>query len=299
MVRPIKRFQPDDVMAEVVAEVRRHGVAIIEDLIPEGVIDGLRAKLEPPLAEQEPGGGNFFGNRKRSVYAIFGRGEEFSEHLLLNEQLLEVADGILLPRYPMASSAVKPEREPGWEDMFVRAPPRVGPNCHHYRINASVAMQVCKGGINQTLHRDEWRYLPYLHRDPEGPEYTVAFMVAITDFTEENGATRFVPGSNNWDQQRRPQEEEVVQAVMGKGSVAVWLGSVFHGLGINTMDEPRLGVIFSHAVDHMTQEENQFMAVPPDKAFKLPKRAQQLIGYRSSPGLNYIEGLEDNHVLNA
>lgn len=298
MVRPIKRFQSDGVMTEVVAEVRRHGVAIIEDLIPEDVIDGLRAKLEPPLAEQEPGGGNFFGNRKRSVYAIFGRGEEFSEHLLLNEQLLEVADGILLPRFPMASSAVLPDREHNGEEMFVQAPPLVGPNCHHYRINASVAMQVCKGGTNQPLHRDEWRYLPYLHRDPAGPEYTVAFMVAITDFTEENGATRFVPDSNNWDYQRRPQDDEVVQAVMRKGSVAVWLGSVFHGLGTNTVDEPRLGIIFSHAVDHMTQEENQFMAVPPDKAFKLPKRAQQLIGYRSSPGLNYIEGLEDNHVLN-
>lgn len=299
MAREIVRFQNHDAMTDVVSEVRDHGVAIIEDLIPVDVIDGFSAVLEPPLNEQEPGGGGFFGDRKRSVYAIFGRGEAFSEHLLLNERLLEVADGILLPRFPMANSAVRPDREPDSEEMFLRAAPSVGPNCHHYRINASVAMQVCKGGTNQTLHRDEWRYLPYLHRDPEGPEYTVAFMVAVTDFTEENGATRFIPDSNSWDPQRRPGEEEVVQAVMRKGSVAVWLGSVFHGLGTNRTDDPRLGIIFSYAVDHMTQEENQFMAVPPDKAFKLTKRAQQLIGYRSSPGLNYIEGLEDNHVLSS
>jgi hypothetical protein len=40
-----------------------------------------------------------------------------------------------------------------------------------------------------------------------------------------------------------------------------------------------------------------FTAVPPAIAATLPKRAQQLIGYRSSHALNFIEGLDDNHVL--
>ena len=74
--------------------------------------------------------------------------------------------------------------------------PKVGPNCHHYHINASVVMQVCPGGENQMLHRYEWRYRPYLTRDPKGPELSLASMVALTDFTEHNGATRFFVGSN-------------------------------------------------------------------------------------------------------
>ncbi len=285
-------------MTGVVAEVRQSGVAIIEELIESAIIDELAATLDVQLDRQEPGGGDFFGQRKRSVSAIFARGPEFSEHLLLNECLLEVADGILLPSFPMAVNAFAGDRaEPAFDDLFQKHDPLVGPNCHHYRLNATVAMQVCRGGSNQPLHRDEWRYLPYVHRDPMGPEFTVAFMVALTDFTENNGATRYVPGSNRWPEDRKPREEEVVQAVMKKGSVAVWLGSVYHGLGINHTDVPRTGIIFSHGVDYMTQEENQFMAVPPDIAFKLPKRAQQLLGYRSSGALNYIEGVDGNHVL--
>ena len=35
---------------------------------------------------------------------------------------------------------------------------------------------------------------------------------------------------------RFPEEQEVVQAVMPRGSAAFWLGSVYHGLGINTTD---------------------------------------------------------------
>lgn len=294
----IRRFSPHQDMSLVVAEVRANGVAIIEDLFTPSIADSLAASVAPDLVTQAPGGGDFFGNRKRSVSAIFARGAQFSEHLLLEERLLEVADGILLPAHPMAAAAISAApAPPGEADFFRRFDPLQGPNCDHYRLNATVAMQVCRGGGNQPLHRDEWRYLPYLHRDPQGPEFSVAFMLALSEFSTANGATRYVPGSNRWPASRQPREREVVQAVMGKGSVAVWLGSAYHGLGINHTEEPRTGIIFSYVVDYMTQEENQFMAVPPKIAFALPKRAQQLIGYRSSTALNYIEGIDGNHVL--
>ena len=45
------------------------------------------------------------------------------------------------------------------------------------------------------------------------------------------------------------------------------------------------------------QEENQFMAVPPAVANTLPKQARQLIGYHSSPTLNFIAGLDEGNVL--
>lgn len=294
----IKSFSPMDDMLGVVNEIRNNGVAVVENLFLSETIDNLLEKLLPELELQEPGGGSFFGSKKRSVTSLFGRGACFSEHLLLNEKLLEVADGILLPDFPMASkNETKPRSvlESGWPTD--PPDPLVGPNCHHYRINASVAMQVCQGGTDQPLHRDEWRYLPYMHRDPKGPEYSLAFMVAMSDFTTDNGATRFIPGSNRWSQDRRPLDGEVVQAVMPKGSVAVWLGSVFHGLGTNRTVEPRNGLIFSYAIDRMTQEENQFVVVPWALARTFPKKAQQLIGYRSSQGLNFIEGIEDDHVL--
>ena len=289
----IRRFPRDDDMHKAVAEIRRNGVVIIDDLLAPEAMDELLAGVAGDLDRQAPGGGEFFGERKRSVNGLFARGSQFSTHLLGNERLLELADGILLPEHPMAASTPSP----AIPKTFDAIDSAVGPNCHHYHINASVAMQVCRGGSNQPLHRDEWRYLPYMHRDPEGPELTLAFMVALTDFTQDNGATRFIPGSNGWPRDRRPEEHEVVQALMSKGSVAAWLGSVYHGLGTSTVDQPRTGLIFSFGVNYLIQEENQFMAVPPAIASALPKNARQLLGYRSSPALNFIEGLDEGHVL--
>ena len=302
MTNLIRRFAQNSEMNDVVSEVRRTGVAIIENLFEPAVMDLLFRQLNPYLENQKPGGGDFFGHRRRSVNAIFGKGKEFSEHLLLNESLLQVADGILLPDIPMSASKRKEKqatesRQASMGDMLRQIDPKHGPNCHHYRINASVCMQVCEGGDNQPLHRDEWRYRPYMQRDPEGPELTVAFMVALSEFTSDNGATRFVPASNKWSEGRVPKEPEVVQAAMPQGSVAVWLGSVYHGLGINKTSDPRNGLIFSYVVDHLSQEENQFTDIPRDFVDELPKRAQQIIGYHSSAGVNFIDGLEDGHAL--
>ncbi len=289
----IARFAPSDDMAKAVAETRRNGVVIVEDLFSPAEMDALAEQLDPALDAQTPGGGEFFGFQKRSVNAIFARGKVFSDTLLLNERLLELADGILLPEKPMAASSPAVEAP----SMMATIDQSVGPNCHHYHLNATVAMQVCPGGGNQMLHRDEWRYLPYMHRDPAGPELTLAFMVAVTDFTAENGATRYIPGSNAWAEGKRPSEDEVIQATMGRGSVAAWLGSVYHGLGTNHTGIPRTGIIFSFGVNYLIQEENQFAAVPAQALAELPERARQLIGYRSSTALNYIPGLDDTHVL--
>ena len=136
-----------------------------------------------------------------------------------------------------------------------------------------------------------------MHRDPDGPELSLAIMVAGTDFTAENGATRYVPGSNRWPEGRVPEEHEVVQAVMPRGSIAFWLGSVYHGLGINHTDVARTGFIYSFALDHLAQEENQFLSVPPEIAETLPPRAQQLLGYRMSGTVNFVAGRDKDFVL--
>ena len=299
MSKSIERFRPDTPTEEIVKAIREDGVAIIENLFDPEVMDLLSTKIESDLAKVELGGGLGVGH-KRALAGLFARGREFSDNLLLNERVLELEDAILLPQCPMALSATpKPELRPFRESPTKLRPhdPLIGPNCHYYRLNAGVAMQVPKGGENQGLHRDQWRYLPYMHRDPDGPELTMAVMVAATEFTAENGATRYIPGSNQWPSDREPQEHEVVQAVMPKGSAAFWLGSVYHGFGKNQTDVPRLGIIFSFGLDHLAQEENQFLAVPPEIARTLDPRAQQLLGYRMSPSINRVDGLDMEHVL--
>ena len=78
MTTAIKRFPPDKPVANIVEEIKQSGVTIIENLFTSDAIDSLSAKLNPRLEAQKPGGGEFFGNRKRSVGGLFWLGHEFS-----------------------------------------------------------------------------------------------------------------------------------------------------------------------------------------------------------------------------
>ena len=105
MSASIPSFSRDDKAADVAAALRRDGAAIVRELVAPEVMDALTGTFEPELEQQEPGGGRFFGYRKKSIGRLFARGNEFSEQLLLSPLLLEVTDAILLPHYPMAPSA--------------------------------------------------------------------------------------------------------------------------------------------------------------------------------------------------
>ena len=302
----IASFDRDEDAVNVAAVLREDGAVIVRDLVAPDVMDALTGKLAPELDRQEAGGGEFFGHRKKSVGRLLACGRGFSEHLLLNERMLEVTDAVLLPEFAMAASAPeKPRAETidstDYETLRVRRlvgpDPAFGPNCHHYRVNSAGSLQVLGGGTAQPLHREMGIYAPYVQHDPAWPECVLAVNWAGTDFTLDNGATQLVPGSHRWPKERRAEAHEVAQAVMPKGSAVFWLGKTLHGLGASRDDAPRTGLLFTFVVNWLTQEENQYLAVPPEIARTLPERAQQLLGYRSSPTLGWVPGLDQENML--
>jgi ectoine hydroxylase-related dioxygenase (phytanoyl-CoA dioxygenase family) len=106
-------------------------------------------------------------------------------------------------------------------------------------------------------------------------------MWAITDFTEQNGATRLVPGSHLRDEPPNPLEpyDDMVAAVMPKGSVLVWVGSVWHGGGANRTDQRRVGIAMNYCAGYIRQQENQQLGIPPELVRTFPRRLQELVGY--------------------
>ena len=101
----------------------------------------------------------------------------------------------------------------------------------------------------------------------------------MTDFTPENGATRLVPGSPNWEDGRRAEPHEITCAEMKAGSVLLYSGSVIHGGGENRSDHDRIGVNITYCLGWLRQEENQYLSCPPDIARTLDRKLQALIGY--------------------
>lgn len=119
-----------------------------------------------------------------------------------------------------------------------------------------------------------------MHLPRPHPEVQLASLLALVDFTAENGATRVVPGSHQWDRERQPSAAELVPAEMKAGSAVVYLGSTIHAGGTNsTTDQWRRGMHISYCVGWLRTEENQYLSTPLDHVRRLPRRAQELLGY--------------------
>ncbi len=302
----ITAYDRDAKAVDIAATLGHESAVIVRELLDPEVVDLLVDLLDPHLAREEPGGGEFYGNRTKVFGNLFARGREFSEHLLLNPLVLGVLDGILLPQVAMGVPElveVEAVRQSEYEvlDHNKRthqpgSDPLTGPNCHHYRVHASAAISVCGGGTLQPLHREMDAFFPFYGQDPRQPVCVVAVLFACTDYTLENGATQIVPESHLWEQTRLPAESEVARGVMPRGSALFWLGRTLHGLGANRTDEPRTGIFTAFSVDWLSQEENQFLAVPPELARTLPEKAQRLLGYRAG-AIGWVGGLNSENLL--
>jgi len=110
-------------------------------------------------------------------------------------------------------------------------------------------------------------------------------MWALTDFTETNGATRLVPGSHLQDSPDFGRHYDSIAAVMGKGSVLVWHGSLWHGGGANRTDKRRVGIAMNYCAGWIRQQENQQLGVPREIAAGFSDRLRQLCGYGVYNGL--------------
>jgi ectoine hydroxylase-related dioxygenase (phytanoyl-CoA dioxygenase family) len=111
-------------------------------------------------------------------------------------------------------------------------------------------------------------------------------MWAITDFTEQNGATRLVPGSHLYGGAPDPSERyDTIAAEMSKGSVLVWVGSLWHGGGANLTDQRRIGIAMNYCAGYIRQQENQQLGIPVHVVKQFPRRLQELVGYSIYNGL--------------
>ena len=142
----------------------------------------------------------------------------------------------------------------------------LGPYCARYQINYTGVMHIEPGESAQTMHRDTGLY-PI--QNP-APPLTLATMWAVTGFTAENGATRIVPGSHRWPDERVPNPDEIGAAEMPAGSLMVYLRQHDprrrrHGL----LQRWRAAASrFTRSLGWLRQEENQYLAVPMEEATK-------------------------------
>jgi ectoine hydroxylase-related dioxygenase (phytanoyl-CoA dioxygenase family) len=245
--------------------IKRDGGVIISDFLSAQKLAAFRAELDGYLNTTSFGEDAYFaGTQTRRVARLIAR-SDIAVEVALNPLFVESAQQILQTPTHVWSGENRVE---------------VAPNI---QLSFTQAIQICPGQGLQPLHRDDatslWRHPQY------GREARLQIMLAISDFTEENGATRVIPGSHQWDDERMPTQEETVPAEMAAGSALLWLGSLYHGGGANKSDLPRTGVSMSYDLAFLRSEENHLVSIPIERVRELPEDMQRMLGWGASETL--------------
>jgi ectoine hydroxylase-related dioxygenase (phytanoyl-CoA dioxygenase family) len=140
-----------------------------------------------------------------------------------------------------------------------------------YWMTTAQVIEIGPGNKAQRLHRDLENQFPFIAMGPSGPEVVLNFFIALTEFTEENGATRVIPKSNVWpDFTYRGTPEMTIPAEMHAGDCLLISGKTVHRGGANqTTDFRRRAVAFSFQPGYLTPEEAYPFLIDMEIAKKL------------------------------
>jgi ectoine hydroxylase-related dioxygenase (phytanoyl-CoA dioxygenase family) len=252
---------PADCAADdVVASLREHGCAVVDELVPPAWLDDVATELAPFVEATPFGPDDFSGRRTRRTGGLVARSP--SSHRLVQHPLVLAAVAGLLA------------------------------DGTGFQLHLTQLIGIGPGEPAQPVHRDQWAFdfFPF----PPGYEAQCNTIWAMTDFTEANGGTRVIPGSHRHDDGLRYSVEDTEAVEMGKGSVLLYTGSLYHGGGPNSSASVRRGVNITYCRSWLRQEENQYLTVPHDVAVTLPDDLLRLMGYaRGAYALGYVDDLRD------
>ena len=144
------------------------------------------------------------------------------------------------------------------------------------------------GGGEMVLHADQIFIPEPWPAEPQG--LNVAW--CLDDFTEANGATRFVPGSHRLNRAPRADDAgaETVPMEAEAGAIVVFESRVWHKTGHNrTPSERRAGVFAWYTKPIYRTQENWFLSLKPEVRQFAGDDALVLLGYRTQ-GLGLVNG---------
>ncbi len=244
----------------VLKTLDRDGYAMLPGLLSPAECAAIRAEVERWLAATPTGRNSFEGYKTQRVYNLVGKSRVF-DPLIEHPLVVSLCDALLAPQYQLSS-----------------------------------AVAICLGPDQaaQALHYDDQLFPVPRPRPP----LVFSAMWAIDDFTEANGATRVIAGSHRWAAERPDAATPAAPVEMPRGSLLVYVGTLWHGGGANRTDRVRAGVNVNYNRGWLRQQENQYLGVPREVAAGLSETMRRLIGYDVHPPfIGYVDGRHPARTL--
>lgn len=252
-------FSPDTDPATIAGHLRRWGYAIVDDVVDDALMDRLETEAAPHIEESDIGRDVYDGRHTRRT-------------------------GALIERCPTSRELVMHPTVVGVVSTFLDHVTAV-------QLHLTQIISIEPGETQQKLHRDEMAFDFFAF--PADYHVQCNTMWALSDFTTENGATHICPGTSTMTDAAAAGVQSI-QAEMKRGSVLFYEGKVLHGGGTNRSARPRQGVNITYGVGWVRQEENQYLACPPEIARTLDDDLLQMMGYHQGAfSLGYVGDQQD------
>jgi len=275
----VSKWLDDKTFKAVKAQYDRDGYYVFENVLDKPYLAKIRKALTPYLNSPLKGRNDFEGTKTNRVYAMLAKDPIFAE----------------LAIHPLALAFAESD---------------LGPSM---RLSACLAIQLHRDETVQPWHFDD----AHMQHPRPRPAWGLSAFWAIDETTAENGATQFLRGSHLWGEDESPltletpvfekhdrdystndSDFDIVTPELPAGSLMIAKSTLWHRGGANKTDTPRTIITPQYCVGWARQLENMVLAVPPGKAAKLPKRAQELLGYSiHAPFMGYVDGMHPERSL--
>jgi len=245
---------------EAESDLREHGICLLSGVLDSGQLLDVREALYRAARQDEARG------VRQSGFALdYGAGNQRVWNVLSRDPVF-----VDLVEHPVALRLVRAVI--GWPALLGN-------------LSANIALPGAQAGV---LHADQTFVTePWPPQEPQG----VNLAWCLDDFTEANGATRFVPGSHRLNRAPRPEDADDSRALLAPaGTLVAFESRLWHRSGENrTADQSRAALFAWYSRTIYRTQENWFLSLSPWVLEGASEELLTLLAYKTE-GFGLVNG---------
>ncbi|KAI1461771.1 hypothetical protein F4805DRAFT_413317 [Annulohypoxylon moriforme] len=285
----IQRLKRSEGTEKFIQALEKDGGVIIEDFADIATIEQANTEVKPWIEEQKSSQGAKVGalsGKTRTVTRLVMRSPTVRDKFFAD------------PLYQALCEHFLALETTTWYGEKAQV------NTSHPLLSISIAFDIPPGTPAQGLHRDDKnhhaRHFP-ASQYSRNRDMLLGLFVPGCDTMQANGATRVIPGSHLWGDDKPDfgpdGEKDVVDAELKKGEAFIMLGSLYHGGGAyekpitsNPETESRTVYAMFSCTGVHRQEEISFLSYPVEEVKTYSKIVQERLGWKQSePNLGWVD----------
>lgn len=263
---------PVDSLEEGLKVVAEYGFCVHRNMLTPEQVSGLRHRLDEQARLEREQGVATLGNQSRTGKTWIGA----------------VPPNEPIPAWQGVNMLPNKGRE--FIDLFAHPLPRA--YCAGlfgkvpFHLGSSTGLILRKGAEPMVVHADQ-QYIPLRTAGP----LLVNFMICLTDFTEEMGATRVVPRSHLWDHYPvvsgnangafNPEPYETAPVLCKAGDLIVFESRCWHQSGHHTSDHTRYSVTTFWCQSWLKPMDDYVQSLHAEVYESLGSEELEVLGFRT------------------